>query len=163
MTVQTRTKKIVALATVGLLVVAVAFTAVVTLLVQNAQTHPPSLTAYTHGETVQVPPLQYCDLNLEECEEGSVTEFPVPVGYPLQISLPTDIANAPWRMIIQYRDSQGNEVFEERSHDSGPSSAITIESTADRQLLVAELQLPSAVIDEQGRSIAHAIWSIQAA
>lgn len=163
MTVQTRTKKLVALAAAGLLVVGVAFAAVITLLVRGADTPPPMLTAYTHGKTVEVPPLQYCDLSLEECEQASVTELAVPVGYPLQLSLPKAISGAPWRMIIQYQDADGNEVLEQRSYESGPDSAITIESTEDRQLLVVELQLPSSVIDEEGRSISHAIWSIQAA
>ncbi|NLE78142.1 MAG: DUF2771 domain-containing protein [Rhodococcus sp.] len=160
---QTRTKKIVALAAVGLLVVVIAFAAVITMLVRGAESHPPTLTAYSHGETVDVPPLQYCNLSLDECDQGSVTELEVPVGSPLQLSLPKDISAAPWRMIIQYQDANGNEVLEQRSYESGPNSAITIESTDDRQLLVVELQLPSSVIDEEGRSIAHAIWSIQTA
>ena len=38
---------------------------------------------------------------------------------------------------------------------------MTVPSDPDLQLLGVEIQLPSAVVDEAGEPIAHAVWAIK--
>ncbi len=56
-------------------------------------------------------PTQYCNLYLEDCAEIAITTLAVPAGYPLQLSLPTEISDAPWRLIAVYGDAETGETF----------------------------------------------------
>ncbi|MFD4367151.1 DUF2771 domain-containing protein [Rhodococcus sp. NPDC058521] len=163
MNLQTRTKKIVALVAAGLLVVAVAFGAVITLLVRGAESTPPELTAYAHGKSIQVAPLAHCSLYLEDCVEGDTAELDVPVGYPLQISVPKAISEAPWRIVEVYASPEGEPVLDARNFTPGSTTSVTVESTEEQQLVGVEIQLPSAVVDDQGFPHVRAVWSIATA
>lgn len=161
MNLQPRAKKILALSAVGLVVILVAFVGILYTLIRESAPRPPSITAFAHRTSLQVEPLEYCNLYLEDCTSGTIAELDVPVGYPLQLSLPQEIVDAPWRIVIVYQDQSGNLVVQEQAHRAGETRAITIPSTDELQLAGVEIQLPSAVIDEQGLTEAHAVWSIK--
>ena len=163
MTLQSRTKKTLALIVVVLIIVLVAFVAVLTVLIRDAGEHRPEVTAYAHGKSITVPPLRYCNLYLEDCVDGELAELDVPADYPLQLSLPPEIANAPWRLITVFEGPTGELVTEERYYAPGEAAAVTVRSTQhpSLQLNGVEIQLPSAVIDEEGLPQAHATWAIK--
>lgn len=165
MTLQPRTKKTLALIVVVLIVAAVAFAAVLTVLIRDAEKRPPEVAAYAHGKSITVPPLQYCDLYLENCVNGELAELDVPLGYPLQLSLPPEITNAPWHLVMIFEGPDGEIVPEERDYAPGEASAVTVRSAQQPPLQLdgIEIQLPSAVVDETGLPYAHAVWSIKTA
>lgn len=165
MTLQSRTKKTLALIVVAVLVVLVAFVAVLTVLIRNAGERLPQVAAYAHGKSITVPPLQYCNLYLEDCVNGELAKLDVPVDYPLQLSLPAEIADAPWRLVMVFEGPDGALVTEERYYAPGEVDAVTVRSAQHPplQLNGIEIQLPSAVIDEEGLPQAHAIWAIKTA
>lgn len=162
MNLQARTKKMLALVVAALVVVAAAVAVTVWKLVDSAEPSLPSITAFARGNSETVQPAQHCNLYLEDCVENPITELDVPAGYPLQLSLPAEIADAPWRMITVYGDTRtGQTYIDGKMFESGVRRAVTVESSPELQLLGVEIQLPSAVVDEAGEPIAHAVWAIQ--
>ncbi|MFD6674786.1 DUF2771 domain-containing protein [Rhodococcus zopfii] len=162
MTLQARTKKIISLIAVVVLLVAGGLAAVVWKLVDSADPKLPTVTAFAHGTSVTVEPTQHCNLYLEECVENPLGKLDVPAGFPLQLSLPSEISDAPWRLIVVYGDPKTGETFVDgRLFTPGEQRAVTVPSDPAIQLLGVEIQLPSAVQDETGTAIAHAVWAIQ--
>jgi hypothetical protein len=162
MTLQARTKKIIALIAVVVLLVAGGLAAVVWRLVDSAAPKLPTVTAFAHGTSVTVEPTQHCNLYLEDCVENPLGMLEVPAGFPLQLSLPTEISDAPWRLIVVYGDPKTGQTFVDgRLFAPGEQRAVTVPSDPAIQLLGVEIQLPSAVQDETGAAIAHAVWAIQ--
>ncbi len=159
---QARTKKTLALLLVALVVVVAGVAATVWKLVDSAEPTLPTITAYAQGETVTVDPAQHCNLYLEDCVENPIGRLDVPAGYPLQLSLPSEIADAPWRIITVYGDTQtGQTYIEGAMFEAGARRTLTVKSSPELQLLGVEIQLPSAVVDEAGEPIAHAVWAVK--
>ncbi|MCP2279942.1 Protein of unknown function [Nocardia amikacinitolerans] len=170
-------RTVAALVAVALTLVVAAVVVVVTVAVRNAPEHDPEITAYAHGRTVTVPPYQYCDirivgeeqLDLSNCRQGESVDLEVPPGYPLQLSLPSSIAEAPWLAQLVYALPNGDIVDRVISHNDYPDDALalTIDSRPlpELRLIGVELQLPVPAIDESGRetTVPHAAWSIRTA
>ncbi|WP_051161479.1 DUF2771 domain-containing protein [Nocardia brevicatena] len=159
----------IALLTAGLLVLVAATVGVVWALVRDAEPHDPEITAYAHGTTVTVPPFMYCTVRMQDCRYGETVPLEVPAGYPLQLSLPDRVVDAPWRMQQVYALPSGDEIARPIDHTGFPEGtrAITVPSRPepDLRLIGVELQLPILAIDETGRefSVPHAVWSIKTA
>ncbi|AOW94987.1 hypothetical protein BFN03_13900 [Rhodococcus sp. WMMA185] len=160
---QSRTKKILTLLSVGLVVALVAFVGVIYTLVRNSPDRLPEITAFAHDRTERVSPLAYCNLYLEDCQSFGVTELDVPPGYPLQLSLPPEIVDAPWRIFALYQDPSGAPVILQQAYRAGEKRAVTVPSSEELQLAGVEIQLPSAVVDQEGLPHARAVWSIKTA
>lgn len=158
-----------ALTLAGILVLVVATAGVVLLLARNAEPSEPELTAYAHGRTVTVPPFYYCTVRMENCEQGETVFLEVPAGYPLQLSLPSEVVGTPWELLPLYADRNGEVVEKPSSYRDHPDGvrALTIDSNPEPglELIGVELQVMIIAIDETGRefSLPHAIWSIKTA
>ncbi|TSD96620.1 DUF2771 domain-containing protein [Skermania sp. ID1734] len=149
----------------ALFVVAVAFIVVMVVIIRGAKPPLPQITAYAHGKAITVSPYQYCTFNLADCKQGSIAQLDVPAGYPLQLSLPSEISKAPWRIIMSYVRPDGAMIIKERYYASNEASAVTVESDTNPawQLAGVEIQIPSAVVDESGIPRVRGIWSIKTA
>ncbi|MCE7009063.1 DUF2771 domain-containing protein [Kibdelosporangium philippinense] len=110
------------------------------LLAGCAAPHDPEVTFFADGETVNIGPSPVCDVALEECKPtGSLA---VPGGMPLNISVPKQIADAPWVVVFRYRAADGS-VQKARSSlfRSGGTYAYTLRTpTAGDQLMHVEVQ-----------------------
>ncbi|WP_040788513.1 DUF2771 domain-containing protein [Nocardia paucivorans] len=159
----------VALITAGFLVLVAATVGVVWAQVRNAEPHDPEITAYAHGTTVTVPPFMYCTVQMQDCRYGETVSLEVPAEYPLQLSLPDQVVDAPWQMQQIYVLPSGDEIGRAIDHTAFPEGtrAITVQSRPepDLRLIGVELQLPILAIDETGRefTVPHAVWSIKTA
>lgn len=159
-----------ALVVAALLVFTVAFVGVLVVLVRNADEHDPVITAYAHGKTVDVTPYVYCTVKMEDCRYGQTIELKVPKDYPLQLSLPKQVADAPWLAQLVYALPNGDRIDRVISHanfDAG-ALAVTIDSNPepDLRLVGVELQLPILARDKDtGKEfyLPHAAWSISTA
>ncbi|WP_063044410.1 DUF2771 domain-containing protein [Nocardia pseudovaccinii] len=160
------TRTVVALCAAALLVFTVAFVGVLTVFVRNADHPDPTVTAYAHGKTVTVSPFLYCTVKMEDCKYGETVILDVPAGYPLQLSLPKKIADAPWLAQLVYAMPTGEKVDRVVSRNDFPEGAlaVTIDSKPEPELRLVgiELQLPILARDETGREfyVPHAAWSI---
>ncbi|MFC9892637.1 DUF2771 domain-containing protein [Nocardia sp. NPDC127579] len=184
-------RTIIALLAAVTLVVGVAFVGVLYVAIRDAPKQAPKLTAYAHGKTVDVVPFAYCAVSMRDCqvlpqqpedvvatvfeglpcaaagcEKGRTAELEVPPGYPLQLSLPDAVADAPWVAQLVYATEDGQPVGKVVSHNNYPAGAraITIDSRPlpELRLIGVELQLPILAKNQAGREfyVPHAAWSI---
>ena len=124
----------------------------------------PEISAYSHGHLTRVGPFRYCPvLNLNACQTpGTQGELPVTARDPIQLSVPTAIGRAPWRLLLVYEDPVNTTVSVFR-----PDSrlAVTIPTTDPRRgrLTGVAVQLLTLVLkpDGQLQELPHAEWSVR--
>lgn len=161
-----RTKKIAGIIAAGLLVIAVAFVAVLALLIGNAPDREPTVTAYSDGHTVVVEPYLYCAVSDPLCDNvGETAEIGIGKARTVQLSLPESIYSAPWVLAVVYGDASGIVVENTQFNEPGTRHSVTVPTSddADRTLLGIEVRLPTGIIDtdtNQEGFVSHAIWSI---
>jgi hypothetical protein len=134
------------------------------LLARDQRPHWPQISAYSHGHLTRVGPYMYCNvLNLNDCQIPQ-TEGQLPVNDrdPIQLSVPTAIGRAPWRLLQVYDDPKNTTttVFHPDAR-----LAVTI-PTVDPQrgrLTGIAVQLLTLVVDQSGelRDVPHAEWSVR--
>lgn len=75
----------------------------------SGSTPPPDVTFAAGTTSVVAKPTQYCDIDLTNCNSDTTApvELAVPVGTPLQITVPEEISSTPWQVVFSYRDSKG--------------------------------------------------------
>ncbi|MFA5711673.1 DUF2771 domain-containing protein [Mycolicibacterium sp.] len=123
----------------------------------------PEISAFTHGEAVRVGPYLYCNVvNLNDCyEAGTQGELAVNHRDPVQLSVPSAIGTAPWRLILAYEEVDQDQIF---TFAPGERLAVTV-ATVDPQrgrLTGLAVQLPTLVeVDGEVREIPHAEWSVR--
>ncbi|RVW00768.1 DUF2771 family protein [Rhodococcus xishaensis] len=139
---QARTKQILALITAAVVVAAAGLAGVVAYLVGNAEERLPTITAFAKQETATVEP-GFCDPMLR-CAGLEVIELHVPEGYPLQLSLPEEVANSDWRLSVQIGIRETGQVFEGyHDYKPGEAYAVTVPGAEGEQLIGAIIQLPA--------------------
>lgn len=128
----------------------------------SASTELPQITFYADYTSTVTGPTTYCSFDFTQCRTGSTAQLPVPVGQPLQVSLPADIGQAPWRMLTTYRTPAGVDQIAQRYFRPGERLAVTVTAPGPQdQLTGVEIQLPSGATDPQGNPIARATWSVR--
>lgn len=139
---QTRTKQIVALVMAVVLVSAAGLAGVVAFLVHRAPDKLPTITAFSNGESVTVTP-GFCNQMLQ-CEGLEIVELHVPQGEQLQLSLPKEVADSPWRLNVQIGNPKTGEIFEGyRDYEAGDVYSVTVPGNPGEQLISAIIQLPA--------------------
>ncbi len=124
----------------------------------------PQISAYSHGTTVWVDPYLYCNVvNLDDCVKPGVQgRLAVSSRYPVQLSVPARISQAPWRLLRVYED-ENNTV--ESSFRPGTRLAVTVPTVDPQRGKVVGLviQLITLVKDQNGElhDLPHAEWSVK--
>ena len=90
-----------------LVVVAVVVVLVVTMSGPTA----PGPVEFTAGTVrVAAEPVVYCDVAVTSCEkQDTVASARVPVGTPLGVTVPPEVAATPWQVAFVFRDATGAE------------------------------------------------------
>lgn len=73
----------------------------------------PQVTFYSHGDSVRVSPVSYCNARGAECTKprpDAVEGLDMPASAPLQISVPEEVSKAPWQVVFRYRTADGREL-----------------------------------------------------
>jgi hypothetical protein len=110
----------------------------------GASTPPPDVTFAAGAATVVAKPTQYCDLKLADCTSDATApvELAVPLGTPLQVTVPEEISSTPWQVVFSYRDSKGAQT-DGRSPvfpvDTQKTYSLQLPDPGDR-LLAAQVQ-----------------------
>jgi len=124
----------------------------------------PEISAYSHGQLTRVGPYFFCNvLDLNDCQTPQTQgELAVNDLDPVQLSVPSAIGAAPWRLLLVYDDpiDTTTTVFRPDAR-----LAVTI-PTVDPQrgpLRGFTVQLLTLVKDERGdvHELPHAEWSVQ--
>lgn len=157
-------KRVVAVLTAVALLSAVGTGVLVWQLMRDHSPELPEISAYSHGHLTRVGPYRFCEvLNPTDCVvSADQGELPVTAGKPVQLSIPGEIAKAPWVLLRAYEDADLVEEFR-----PGSTLAVTI-PTVDAQrgrLTGIAVQLPTLVRDEAGNEfpVPHAEWSVRTA
>ncbi|MDT5131048.1 MAG: hypothetical protein QOE41_359 [Mycobacterium sp.] len=136
----------------------------VRLLVRGQPPAYPQISAFSHGHLTRVGPYRYCNvLNLHDCANPLVQgELPVTGRYPVQLSVPTSIGRAPWRLLMVYQDPRNTAMTLYRP---GTRLAVTIPTTDPQRgrLAGVVVQLLTLVVDPNGElaDVPHAEWSVR--
>ena len=124
----------------------------------------PEISAYSHGHLTRVGPYLYCNvLDLTNCQTPQAQgELPISAQFPVQLSVPTAIGRAPWRLLRVYEDPANTTLSVFRPNTR---LAVTI-ATADPQrgrLTGIVVQLMTLVVDPTGelQDVPHAEWSVR--
>lgn len=124
----------------------------------------PEISAFSHGTSTRVGPYFYCNvLNFGDCQNpGTQGELVVDERNPIQLSVPSSIGGAPWRLMLVYEDPalSTTAVFRPNAR-----LAVTI-PTVDPQrgrLQGFVVQLMTLAVDQTGelRELPHAEWSVR--
>lgn len=138
------------------------------LLVRPSGEQRPEITAYSHGHLTRVGPYLYCDvLNLNDCQSPQTQgELPFNARYPVQLSVPPAIWEAPWRLLQVYEDPANTTSTMFRP---GAQLAVTIPPVDPQRgrLTGIVVQLLTLVVDNGQpsdttvRAVPHAEWSVR--
>jgi hypothetical protein len=155
-------KRVVAVLAAVALLSAVGTGVLVWQLMRDHSPELPEISAYSHGHLTRVGPYRFCEvLNPTDCVvSADQGELPVTPSDPVQLSIPGEIARAPWVLLRAYEDADLVEEFR-----PGTTLAVTI-PTVDAQrgrLTGIAVQLPTLVRDESGNEfpVPHAEWSVR--
>ncbi len=123
--------------------------------------------------------MNYCDALLTHCEitDGEPAVLDARPGQPVQISVPSEIAESPWLVIVQSYDPEGNllPMSQEVFTDGTQLAHTVIPESAEHQVLVVEVQQLGAayavnerdepILDENGQPqlVVRGVWSLQIA
>ncbi|KUI23965.1 hypothetical protein AU196_09365 [Mycobacterium sp. IS-1742] len=148
--------------------VAVLATAATALLVwQLTRDHEPALpeiSAFTRGELTRVGPFQFCDvIDPTDCRPaGQQGELAVTERDPVQLSVPSAIAEAPWRLLRVYEDPADTTESVFRPDTRLAVTVPTVDPQRGRLTGIA-VQLLTLVQDEAGEvfEVPHAEWSVR--
>jgi len=154
-----------AIAAAALVVVAAAGAGAAAYVWVRGESSPlPEISAYSLRHTARVGPYFYCNVvDLNDCarpeSEGAVA---VNDREPVQLSVPSAISRAPWRLLKVYEDDRNTTTTMFRP---GTQLAVTI-PTADPQrgrVVGFVVQLMTLVRDETGAvfDLPHAEWSVK--
>ena len=133
-------------------------------LTRDRGTTLPEISAYSHGQTVRVGPYLYCNvINLNDCVTTATQgQLPVTERDPVQLSVPTAIGRAPWRLLRVYEDEKNTTTTVYRPDTR---LAVTIPTVDPQRGRVVGLvvQLLTLVQDQNGelRDLPHAEWSVE--
>lgn len=123
---------------------------------------PPEITFYADRTTVVAGPQVLCSLDFQSCTQGGAAQLDVPPGDILQVSLPSEIFDAPWRMLTAYIDVAGQQQVRDDYYRPGERLAVTVALDDPASVLqFVEIQLPSGVTNPDGTPVARGSWSVQ--
>ena len=108
---------------------------------------PPDVTFAAGPASVVARPTQYCDIDLTNCtsDAAAPVELAVPVGTPLQVSVPEEISSTPWQVVFSYRDSKGAQ-----TDGRSPVFSVNAQKAYSLQLPGATDRLLAAQVQQYG-------------
>ena len=133
------------------------------LLTRDSGPQHPEISVYSHGNLTRVGPYMFCNvLNLNDCDDPQAQgELPVTERDPIQLSVPTAIGRAPWRLLQVYEDPVNTTTTVFRPDARLAVTIPTVDPQRGR-LAGIVVQLLTLAIDETGElhDLPHAEWSV---
>lgn len=136
----------------------------------------PEVTFFADGKTIRIEPTVHCDIFTGACTQSqeSPASLKVRPGKPIQISVPSEIANTPWAVIVVYANAKGElQPAKQELFIKGDGERLAYTASTphpDDQILGVEIQ-QAAPAAEQGRLledgegtpqlVVRAFWSLQ--
>lgn len=118
---------------------------------------------------VTAKPFIYCDLKVEDCrrDNKAMLKLPVPPGTSVRITVPKEVADTPWSVVIQYKTADGQQKAPVTVATFAPgkkSSYEALPTEPGAQLQTVEVKQAGGVMI-QGQNgpepVTRAAWSLQ--
>lgn len=124
----------------------------------------PQISVFTRGHTERVGPYLFCNVvNLNDCaKDGAQGALAVDDRHPVQLSVPSAIGRAPWRLLTVYDDERNSTTTVYRPDTRLAVTIPTVDPQRGRVAGIA-VQLMTLVQDEKGElhDVPHAEWSVK--
>lgn len=130
----------------------------------------PEVTFAVDGQSVSARPFQYCDVMVTTCDRdsGAMAKLKVPPGKVVTVTVPGEVAEAPWSVVIQYKTAAGEQKDPETVATFVPNErrdyTVTLPGAGD-QLQTVEIKQAGAKQEPGATSeiqlLARAVWSLQ--
>ena len=134
------------------------------LLARHTVAPFPEISVYSQGHAERVGPYTYCSvINLNDCHNPGIQgELPVSPRHPVQLSVPAEISQAPWRLLRIYEDERNSTVTLYRPKTRMAVTIPTVDPHRGR-LVGIVVQLSTLVMDQAGElgEVPHAEWSVR--
>jgi hypothetical protein len=134
------------------------------LLVRGTGTKLPTISLFSDGQALRVGPYLYCNVvDLNDCQAPQVQgELRVGRHHPVQLSVPAEIARAPWRLLEVYDDVRDSPDLVFRPDSQLAVTIPTFDPKRGRLRGIA-VQLLTLIQDPAGNLIdfPHAEWSVR--
>jgi hypothetical protein len=118
---------------------------------------------------VTAKPFLYCDIKVEDCrrDNAAMVKLAVPPGTPVTVTVPKEVADTPWSVVIQYKTAAGEQKAPETVATFAPGKETTYEALPPEpgaQLQTLEVKQAGGVLiqGENGpEPVTRAAWSLQ--
>lgn len=120
--------------------------------------------------TVSAKPFLYCDIQVNDCKRDNTAQVSLKVapGTPVRVTVPDEVAETPWSVVIQYRTATGEQKPPETVATFAPGKSSTFDALPPGpgdQLQTVEVKQAGAklVRDEKGEpaAVSRGVWSAQ--
>ncbi|MFC4854257.1 DUF2771 family protein [Actinophytocola glycyrrhizae] len=130
---------------------------------------PPNIDFLIAGKKTTAKPFLYCDIKVENCKRDNTAmlELPVPPGTPVRVTVPKDVADTPWSVVIQYTTAAGEQMAPVTVATFSPGKETSFEALPPGegdQLQTVEVKQAGGVLvrGEAGpEAVTRAAWSLQ--
>ncbi len=132
---------------------------------------PPPRVDFTVGSSgkVAVKPFLYCNVKVEDCrrDNSAMLEAAVPPGTSVRVTVPKEVADTPWSVVIQYRTAAGEQKQPETVATFAPGKETTFEAIPPEpgaQLQTLEVKQAGGILiqgDAGPEPVTRAAWSLQ--
>ncbi|TDV41830.1 DUF2771 family protein [Actinophytocola oryzae] len=120
-------------------------------------------------QKVTAKPFLYCDVKVEDCrrDNAAMIKRPVPPGTSVKITVPKEVADTPWSVVIQYRTATGEQKAPVTVATFGPGKQTSFEALPTEpgaQLQTVEVKQAGGVLvqgDNGPEPVTRAAWSLQ--
>jgi hypothetical protein len=135
----------------------------------QAEVPQPRVDFTVAGKKTTAKPFLYCDIKVEDCrrDNTAMIKMPVPPGTAVTVTVPKEVADTPWSVVIQYKTAAGEQKAPVTVATFTPGKETTYEalpSEPGAQLQTVEVKQAGGVLikGETGpEPVTRAAWSLQ--
>jgi hypothetical protein len=130
---------------------------------------PPQVDFLIAGKKTAAKPFLYCDVKVENCKRDNTAmlKLAVPPGTPVTVTVPKDVADTPWSVVIQYKTAAGEQKAPVTVATFAPGKETSFEALPPGegdQLQTVEVKQAGGVLvqgDAGPEAVTRAAWSLQ--
>ncbi|MFL6127307.1 DUF2771 family protein [Actinophytocola sp.] len=136
---------------------------------QAAAVPQPKIDFTVAARKVTAKPFLYCDLKVEDCrrDNAAMIKLSVPPNTPVRVTVPKEVADTPWSVVIQYTTVAGEQKAPVTVATFAPGKETTYEALPPEpgaQLQTVEVKQAGGVLvqgDNGPEPVTRAAWSLQ--
>ena len=121
------------------------------------------------GKKTTAKPFIYCDIKVEDCrrDNAAMLKLPVPPGTAVTVTVPKEVADTPWSVVIEYKTVAGEQKNPVTVATFAPGKETTFDALppeAGAQLQTVEVKQAGGVMiqsDTGPEPVTRAAWSLQ--